>query len=33
MFLNKPELKEALTAWARCEVYRKIQGPLTGFPT
>lgn len=28
MFFDKPEFKEALTAWARREVYRKIQETL-----
>ena len=30
MFFDKPEFKEALTAWARREVYKKIQDDLGG---
>ena len=30
MFFDKPEFKEALTAWARREVYRKITDDLGG---
>jgi type I restriction enzyme R subunit len=32
MFFDKPEFKEALTAWARREVYRKIQDALGESP-
>ena len=30
MFFDKPEFKEALTVWARREVYRKIHDDLGG---
>jgi len=30
MFFDKPEFKEALTTWARREVYKKIQDDLGG---
>lgn len=30
MFFDKPEFKDALTAWARREVYRKIQNSTGG---
>jgi hypothetical protein len=30
MFFDKPEFKEALTAWARREVYKKITDDLSG---
>lgn len=30
MFFDKPEFKEALTAWARREVYKKITDDLGG---
>jgi len=30
MFFGEPEFKEALTAWARCEVYRKTTDDLGG---